>query len=157
MLVVVVGLDSAVNAFHLGGPQKREQDDLLTSTDTSISSQEVVPPSSLTDSDASQVVVPPFLTVIAPQIDFSPSSTDQTVSDGNNLLSSNDDCRDGKNCDDRKKPEYLIEYENARDEKGYHYRYVLYIKHPIYLGVLNLIFLGTKRAKIPRYPKMANW
>jgi len=128
MLVVVVGLDSAVNAFHLGGPQKREQDDLLTSTDTSISSQEVVPPSSLTDSDASQVVVPPFLTVIAPQIDFSPSSTDQTVSDGNNMKT-------------REMRKVTI--------TG------MYIKHPIYLGVLNLIFFKVQNEQ--RYRGIPKW
>lgn len=124
MLVVVFGLDSAVNAFHLGGPQKRQQDDdLLTSTDPSISSQDVVLPSSLTDPDTPQIVVPPFLIVVTPQVDLVPSSTNQTVSD-DNLLGTSDDCHNGKDCDDHKKPEYLLEYENERDKKGYHYRYV---------------------------------
>jgi len=120
MLVVVSGLESAVNAFP---HQKRQQDDLLTSTDPPISSQEVVLPSSFTDSDTSQADVPPFLTVIASQNDSVPSLTDQSVF-VDHLLGNNDDCKDGKDCEDQKKTEYLIEYENQNDKEGYYYRYV---------------------------------
>lgn len=119
MLVVISGLESAVNGF----PQKRQQDDLLTSIDPSISSQDVVLPSSFTDTDTSQEVIPPFITVIASQVDFVPSSTDQSVPD-DHLLGTNDDCKDNKDCEDRKKTEYLIEYEKKSDKKGYYYRYV---------------------------------
>lgn len=83
-------------------------------------------PSLFSDSDASQLGVPLFLTVIAPQVDFDPSSTNQSVPDGDMLMGSNDDCHDGKDCNDRKNTEYLIEYENQREKKGYHYRYVYY-------------------------------
>lgn len=105
MLVVVSGFQSEVNAYYWGDRQKRQQDDdLLISTDPSTSSQEVVSPSSLTDPDVSELADPPSL-IAAFEVDVISSSP---LTDG----------------DDRKRPEYLIEYESKRDEKGYHYRYV---------------------------------